>query len=240
MKLPDTLTESVTESASTPVPAPALLREEAARYALLRRIAPAIRHHMAGTLQPIGMIAAILDRRLQAETPDLAVLRENSKSISTLSRSASTASMNLITWVVPKENGSIALEAGIEEALGMLATDLAFRGFTVANQVNAPEVTTSVFALRTVFTASLIALTDAAPAPASVVLSSEPVGDQTRVCITVTRTEGTAAPDEGRGYRALCWDDVQALADAEQVSIRYSATHVDMLFSEIGQTLVTG
>lgn len=217
-----------------------MLREEAARYALLRRIAPAIRHHMAGTLQPIGMIAAILDRRLQADTPDLAVLRDNSKSISTLSRSASSACMNLITWVVPKENGHIALEAGIEEALGMLATDLAFRGFTVANQVNAPEVTTSVFALRTVFTASLIALTDAAHAPAHVVLSSEPAGHQTRVCIMVTRTEGTASPDEGRGYRALGWDDVQALADAEQVSIRYSATHADMLFSNIDPALMTG
>lgn len=236
MKLPDTFTES----ASALAPAPALLREEAARYALLRRIAPAIRHHMAGTLQPIGMIAAILDRRLQAETPDLAVLRDNSKSISTLSRSASAASMNLITWVVPKENGSIALEAGIEEALGMLATDLAFRGFTVANQVNAPDVTTSVFALRTVFTASLIALTDAAHAPASVLLRSEPAGDQTRVCITVTPAEGTVAPDEGRGYRALGWDDVQALADAERVSIRYSAAHADMLFNRIGQALVTG
>lgn len=225
-----------------PVAAPVqdLLREEAARYALMRRIAPAIRHHMAGTLQPIGMIAAILDRRLQAETPDLAVLRENSKSISTLSRSASAASMNLITWVVPKENGSIALEAGIEEALGMLATDLAFRGFTVANQVNAPDVTTSVFALRTVFTASLIALTDAAHAPASVVLSSEPAGDQTRVRITVTRTEGTAAPDEGRGYRALDWDDVQALADAERVSIRHGAAHADMLFHRIEPALVSG
>ncbi|MDI1275295.1 hypothetical protein [Polaromonas sp.] len=234
MKLPDTPPESASS------PDPAILREEAARYALLRRIAPAIRHHLAGTLQPIGMIAAILDRRLQSETPDLAVLRDNSKSISTLSRSASTASMNLITWVVPKENGSIALEAGIEEALGMLATDLAFRGFAVSNKVNAPDVMTSVFALRTVFTASLIALTDAAQAPASVVLSSEAAGGQTRVCITLTRTEGEAVPDEGRGYRTLSWDDVQALADAEHVRIRYSAAHADMLFSEVEQALVTG
>lgn len=225
---------------STSQPGPDLLREEAARYALLRRIAPAIRHHMAGTLQPIGMISAILERRLQASAPDLAVLRDNSKSISTLSRSAASACMNLITWVVPKENGVISLEAGVEEALGMLATDLAFRGFTVSNQVNAPEVNTSVFALRTVFTACLIALTDAARAPASVVLRSEPADGQTRVCITVTRDKGQAAPDEARTYRALGWDDVQALAAAEKVSISHSADHADMLFSEIEQAIVTG
>lgn len=227
---------------STPAshPGQELLREEAARYALLRRIAPAIRHHMAGTLQPIGMISAILERRLQASAPDLAVLRDNSKSISTLSRSAASGCMNLITWVVPKENGVIPLEAGVEEALGMLATDLAFRGFTVANQVNAPEVNTSVFALRTVFTACLIALTDAAHAPATVVLSSEPADGQTRVRITISRDNGEAAPDEARTYRALGWDDVQALAAAEKVSISYSADHADMLFSEIEQALVIG
>jgi hypothetical protein len=230
--------QPVPQPGAAPTPNP--LREEAARYALLRRIAPAIRHHMAGTLQPIGMISAILDRRLQADAPDLAVLRENSKSISTLSRSASAACMNLITWVVPKENGSIALEAGIEEALGMLATDLAFRGFTVTNQVSAPDVNTSIFALRTVFTACLIALTDMARAPASVVLSSEPAGSHTRVCITVTRNEGAVAQDEANGYRSLDWDDVQALAAAERVRISYSAGHADMLFSAVEQALVTG
>lgn len=229
-------------SALTSPPGQELLREEAARYALLRRIAPAIRHHMAGTLQPIGMISAILERRLQAPTPDLTVLRENSKSISTLSRSAASGCMNLITWVVPKENGVISLEAGVQEALGMLATDLAFRGFTVANRINAPEVNTSIFALRTVFTACLIALTDAAQAPATVTLSNQPAEGQTRVCITITRGEGEseAGVDEARMYRALGWDDVQALAAAEKVSISYSANHADMLFSEIEQALVTG
>jgi hypothetical protein len=224
----------------TSPPSQELLREEAARYALLRRLAPAIRHHMAGTLQPIGMISAILERRLQAPAPDLTVLRDSSKSISTLSRSAATGCMNLITWVVPKENGVIPLEAGVEEALGMLSTDLAFRGFTVANKINAREVNTSTFALRTVFTACLIALTDAARAPATVVLSSQPADGHTRICITLTRADGEAVPDEARTYRALGWDDVQALAAAEKVSITHSADHADMLFSEVEQALVTG
>lgn len=231
------MTPKNTSSTSTS-PDTRLLREEAARYALLRRIAPAIRHHMAGTLQPIGMISAIMERRLQAPSPDLVVLRDNNKSISTLSRSAASACMNLITWVVPKENGVIALEAGIEEALGMLSTDLAFRGFTVTSNISAPEVSTAVFALRTVFTACLIALTDAARAPASVVLSSETADGQTRVSITITRGEGAEPAPEAPTYRALGWDDVQALAAAEQVSIRYSANHVDMLFSEVAQTMV--
>ena len=149
-----------------------VLREEAARYALLRRIAPAIRHHMAGSMQPISMISAILERRLQAPEPDLTARREAGKSISTQSRSAASAAMNLITWVAPRENGVMPLAAGIDECLGMLSTDLAFKGFNITNQVSAAKLSVSVSSLRTVFTASLIALTDTARAPASVVIIS--------------------------------------------------------------------
>ncbi len=215
------------------------LAVEAARYALLRRIAPAIRHHMAGTLQPIGMISAILERRLQAATPDMAVLRDNCKSISTLSRTAAGASMNLISWVAPRENGIVSLEAGVEECLGMLSTDLAFRGFTIANRVAAADVHVSQAALRTVFTASLIALTDAALAPASVFVSSELAGDTARVCISVTPEEGASASQDPRGYRNLVWDDVEALASAEQVSIAHSASKVELGFALLERSDLT-
>jgi hypothetical protein len=204
------------------------LSVEAARYALLRRIAPAIRHHMAGTLQPIGMISAILERRLQAPTPDMAVLRENCKSINALSRTAAGASMNLISWVAPRENGIVLLESGVEECLGMLSTDLAFRGFTIVNRVTAADVHVSQAALRTVFTASLIALTDAALAPASVLVTSELTGDTARVCISVTPEEGASAAQEPRSYRNLGWDDVAALAGAEQVSIAHGVNRVEL------------
>ena len=210
-------------------------RVEAARYALLRRIAPAMRHHLAGSMQPISMIAAILERRLQAPEPDLTALRESGKSISTQSRSATSAAMNLITWVVPHENSVMPLAAGIDECLGMLSTDLAFRGFNVTNKVGAAELNVSVFSLRTVFTASLIALTDAALAPASIVISSEPAGEQIRVCIKVTSEDGAAPPEQAGSFRQLSWDDVQALAAAEQVNVRHSASHADMLFNEVLQ-----
>ena len=39
-------------------PATLTLHEEASRYALLRRLTPTLRHHMAGEFQPIGMMAA--------------------------------------------------------------------------------------------------------------------------------------------------------------------------------------
>ncbi|RZJ16338.1 MAG: hypothetical protein EOO54_17170 [Haliea sp.] len=209
----------------------ATLQEESARYALLRRIAPTLRHHLAGAMQPIGMVSAIMERRLQAAQPDLTVLRDNSKSISTLSRSAASASMNLITWVAPKENGSVSIHEGIEECVGMLSTDLAFRGFTVTNSIAPSDVATSVFALRSVFTAALIALTDAALTPASITVSSELADGQTRVLISISSEDGASAAEEPRSYRKLGWHDVQALASAEHVVLNHGADRAEMRFT---------
>lgn len=216
-----------------------VLKEESARYALLRRIAPALRHHLAGTMQPIGMVSAIMERRLQAAQPDLVVLRDNSKSISTLSRSAASASMDLITWIAPRENGVISLQAGVEECVGMLSTDLAFRGFTVVNNITSAAMSTPVFGLRSVFTAALIALTDAALAPASIVISSEPADDHTRVLITVSSEPGATPPEDPRAYRKLDWADVGALAAAEQVGLVHEAGRAEMRFAAVQDADVT-
>jgi hypothetical protein len=208
-----------------------LLREESARYALLRRIAPTLRHHLAGAMQPIGMVSAIMDRRLQTAQPDLNVLRDNSKSISTLARSAASASMNLITWVAPKENGAVSIHEGVEECVGMLATDLAFRGFTVANTISPSDMATQVFALRSVFTAALIALTDSALTPASLTISADAADGRARVVISVGSEPGAVAAEDPRAYRKLGWDDVEALAGAEGVGLKHSADRVEVLFA---------
>ncbi len=208
-----------------------LLKEESARYALLRRIAPTLRHHLAGAMQPIGMVSAIMDRRLQAEQPDLGVLRDNSKSISTLARSAASASMSLITWVAPKENGAVSMHEGVEECAGMLATDLAFRGFTVTNTITPSDMATSVFALRSVFTAALIALTDTAPTPAVITISADAADGKNRLVISVRSEPDAVAADDPRAYRKLGWDDVQALASAERVGLKHTADRVEMMFT---------
>ncbi|MDP2817644.1 MAG: hypothetical protein Q8O29_05080 [Polaromonas sp.] len=207
-----------------------VLSEEAARYALLRRVAPALRHHLAGTLQPIGMVAAIMDRRLQAAQPDLTAIRESSKSISTLTRSAAGASMGLLTWLAPKESSVGPLHASVEECLGMLTTDLAFRGFSVSNTIATSDMAASVFALRSVFTAALIALTDAALTPARIVISSHATDGQLGVVISVSSEPGAVAAEDPPSYRKLGWDDVQALATAEQVGLSHEAGRAEMHF----------
>ena len=213
---------------------------EAARYALMRRLLPAIRHNLAGTLQPIGMMSAMLERRIKAAAPDMAQLAKNTQALTTLSREAAATSLNLMTWLAPRDNELIAVNSAIEESLGLMATELSFRGFSLDNQTTEAVAKLPKGMLRSVFTASLIALTDTVEHPAGVVLSVEGEAGDTRLRITIAAAgpnELVALGNRMPTYRSLQWADVQALADAEGVHIDYATDFVQLKYAGAGAVL---
>ena len=204
---------------------------EAARYALMRRLLPAIRHNIAGTLQPIGMMSAMLERRIKAATPDLAQLGKSAQGLSTLSREAAAVSLNLMTWLAPKDNDLVVINSALEECLDLMTTELSFRGFSVDNRTTEVEAVLPRGILRSVFTASLIALTDSVDSAASVVVSAE--GETGNIRLTISLEPGGASELAAMGsrmpiYRALQWADVQAIAEAEGVRLDYAADCVQL------------
>lgn len=214
---------------------------EAARYALMRRLLPAIRHNLAGTLQPIGMMSAMLERRVKGAAPDMDQLAKNTQALATLSREAAATSMNLMTWLAPKDNELVAVNSAVEESLSLMATELSFRGFSLDNQAAQSVARLPKGMLRSVFTASLIALTDAFEPPAVVVVSVETEAGDHRLCITTAPAASNELLTGGNQmptYRALQWADVQALADAEGVHIDYAAGFVKMKYSGAGTLLL--
>lgn len=215
-----------------PIPIPFLNERlaEAARYVLMRRLLPAIRHNIAGTLQPIGMMSTMLERRMKAAAPDLAQLGKNAQGLSTLAREAAATALNLMTWLAPKDNDPVAVNRAVEECLGLMATELSFRGFSVDNRTTEVETVLPKGVLRSVFTASLIALTDAADSVANVVISAEGEAGNLRLKIAL---EPGGSPELAMGshtptYRSLAWADAQAIADAEGVRLDYSSCSVQL------------
>ena len=205
---------------------------ESARYALMRRLLPAIRHNIAGALQPVGMMAALLERRLKGASPDLVQLGQNSQALNALSREAAATSLSLMGWLAPKDNDLLAVGAALEESLALLHTELSFRGFAVVNQAASSQLLLSRSMLRSVFTASLMALTDQAHDAASVVISAAQSDDQIQLKISL-QPGGNAALGgfSGRAlaYRLIGWDDVLALAQAEGVTLSHDDCSVQLL-----------
>ena len=206
------------------MPDATLLKErlaEAARYALLRRLAPAIRHNMAGALQPISMVAAMMERRMQSPTPDMAVMAKNSNALNTLSREAASACMGLMTWLAPKDIDAAPVGREIEESVGLVATELSFKGFGLVNQATGIDTAVPRSVVRNVFMASLLALTDAAETPGELTLSADNEGDGVVLTIAlVPKQGGPAVGGASHAYRHLAWDDVQALADVDGVRVQ--------------------
>lgn len=207
---------------------------EAARYALLRRLAPAFRHGMVGDLHPIELIAESIDRCLQRAVPDLADAREGLGRIKNLSRSAVRSCTNWVGWLAPEKGEVTMLGEGIDECLALLRIDFDMRGFAVLNEARETGVDVSCAALRNVLTASLLAATDTAPQPADLVLTAELFQGQALVSILVRAAKEVAAIADHAVYRRLDWGDVRALAQAESVELLHQGDRLTMRYPIAG------
>lgn len=205
---------------------------EVARYSVLRRLAPALKHDMVVDLQAVAMMAEILSARLERGLDNPAELQKSVSKINRLARDAVMTCLDVAAWIEPGEQEVIRLREGIEECVALLAGNLNFRGFTVANEAGPAEFEVSREALRNLLSAALITLTDAAQAPAHVLVTAEVSAGS--VVITV-RCEAGAKDDEASplevSYRPLDWADVQALAAAESVELFRTADQIVMTMS---------
>lgn len=210
---------------------PSALRVEAARYALLRRLAHAMRHHMVVHLQPIGMITEVLERRLQAGTADLGQVHESMTKINGFSKAAVQSSLDMITWLAPDDNAVVPLQAGVEECLSLLRSAFSFRGFTVRDEIGSVDVTVPRAGLRNILPACLLALTDSARSPADVLLAVETLSTTSlTLVVSVRGTDGSGGFSGDSPYRLLEWYEVEAMAGADRVGLVRSDSTVRLTF----------
>ena len=92
-----------------------------ARYALLRRLALTLRHNLAGALQPLKMMSAMVEKRVHKPTPDIASIARSSCQLHKASAEASRACMGLTTWLVPNAGDMVGVYSDIEDATGVVS-----------------------------------------------------------------------------------------------------------------------
>jgi hypothetical protein len=192
---------------------------EAAHYALLRRLAFAMRHHMVVHLQPIGMITEVMERRLRSPLPDLGQMRESMIKINGYSRAAVQSCLDVVSWLAPEDGATVALDAGVDECLALLRSGFAFRGFTVKDEVGTVSLPLARAGLRNVLPACLLALTDRAVSPADLVLTAQPGAGQAVLTVEVRPGQGSPGFAGDAPYRLLEWHEVEALARADGIAL---------------------
>lgn len=220
-------------SAASPAASPVISEQqvEAARYAVLRRLSPSLRHHMVRHLQPIGLIYGVMDHRLSRGEPDVQALRVHADKMNEFAKAALAQCIDIGTWLAPEFGARVGLEAGVMECVGLLATTLHFRGFRLVNEVENQPCQVRLGALRMVLIAALLEVTDALAESASLTLSASADDETVTLRLQVTPRKDGCVEAYDDGYRKLTWTDVQALACAEAVNLSRQDALVTMRFS---------
>ena len=192
----------------------ASISAEAACYAVLRRLAPALRHDMAGAMQPLGMIAMVLQRRLQMPVPDLQAIAKNVAAISTLAKEASAGCMNAIGWLAPHEALSVGLQAGVEEVIKLLALELSECGLVPVVEMAAGSTLAPQIFFRTVVAGAVFALCDQRGQAGTLQISCEGSdGHHAEVLmLRVVADPAAGVSTQPLNPRCISWQDVEAMA----------------------------
>lgn len=202
---------------------------ESARYGVLRRLAPSLKHDMVVNLQSIAMMAEVLNARLERGSPAPEEFKTSISKLHRLARDAVASCLKVASWLEPGEDESVRLADGVGECLALLASNFNFRGFVLHKEVAESNFQVSRVVLRNLLVAALITLTDAAAGPCELRVSAQVAGGMAEISVRVSprQDEMEGLPFEA-SYRQLEWADVQALALAESVDLVRGADHIIM------------
>lgn len=209
---------------------------EAARYAVLQRIGPILRHDVAGLMQPVGMLMMVLQRRLQMPEPDLLAITKNVTSVSALAKEATAGCMNVMGWIAAREDAAVSLRTSVNEAATLLAMELSAHGLEISNIIASDAVTVPQSFFRSVLVGALLAFCDKRTAGSTlqISLNSEAGNGNTanQLMLRMLLVDVPAVPDVSgvpglteppavdRPVRRIDWPDVEAMAGSFGVAVK--------------------
>jgi hypothetical protein len=135
-------------------------RAESACYSILRRVAPVLRHDVAGLMQPVRLLVTVLERRLMKPDFNLSAVQENIATIGQLTKQASAGFNNAIAWMSMDNDTPIDLSNAIDELLKLLAFELDSAALSVLNEIPKDKLNVSQRLLRTVLAGIVLAFCD--------------------------------------------------------------------------------
>ena len=197
---------------------------EAASYAVLRRIAPVLRHDVAGFMQPVGMLMMVLQRRIQMPEPDMQAITKNVASVSALTKEATAGCMNAMGWMASRDDSGVSLRHSVDEAAKLLAMELSASGLEITNAVSDDALTVPQSFFRGVLMGALLAFCDQRT-PGSILRVSVETGAESGsgdVRLMLRMLPGNAAAFAAsaasaassatdRKPRSIDWHDVKAM-----------------------------
>ena len=213
--MPTTLPTDLSRAADAISVPPDVLQKrlvEAASYAVLRRIAPALRHDVAGFMQPVGMLVMVLQRRVQLPEPDLQAIGKTVASVTALAKEATTGCMNAMDWLVSHEDIRVSMVAGADEVVRLLALELSGCGLSASHDIAESQARVPRRFFRSVLAAALLAWCDQKPGTGVLRISDSSDANVAELTLQFEPDGTASAAYVVSPQRPINWDDVDALA----------------------------
>lgn len=197
---------------------------ESARYSVLRRLAPALKHDMVVHLQAISMLADVLSARLDKGALAPADVETALVRMNRMAREAVNTCLRVAGWINPPEDETIRLRDGVDEGVALLRSGFSFRSLSLAVEVPDLDFEVSRVALRFLVPASLLVLADGLRGPGELSVHADVAAGVAVLSIRAAPRppDDGSPPDAAQlpaAERSLDWQDVAALAAAEQVEL---------------------
>ena len=199
---------------------------EAARYAVLGRVLPGLRHDVAGSMQPLRMLLMVLERRVQSTDPDLAAIAKNVMSLNALTKQAAADCMSALGWTDSSEDLHVSLRGSVDEAARLLTLELSVNALALVNGVADDSATAPQSFFRSVFMGALLAFCDQHVASGTLEVTFQEAAANSqhsgRVQLRMLPSDAgksPASPDVVRKPRMIGWPDVQAMAQSCRVKM---------------------
>lgn len=188
----------------------------AIRYAVLRRLAPGIRHGLMGDLQAIQFLAELAARQLQASA-DPGKVQDGLSHIIAQTRNAVGSCRSIIEWLRADAGAATALGDGVAQCLKLAGDDWPLRGIEATTDLKAADALVDKAALRELLIASLLALTDMHPGTLDIVVQSVADAEDVELKLHSRAADRRASMPPAAHERRFTWADVQMLAKAHGV-----------------------
>jgi len=206
-------------------------REDAAKYRLLRRLAPTLRHDLLGAHQVPEFMIGMIEKRLRYPSPDLDAVREDLTLLRNASEKAAGSSVKVIGWIEPDEEQTSDVDTAVFDCVAMLSLPLKLKGFNLVNDVAGIDAKLFVTAVRVVLSATLIAFGDHSKAPATLLVQAQAIPGFVEISVSLCPADKTPTFFGARAGRPLEWHEVEVLARGQSVHLALSPFSAHLTFS---------
>jgi hypothetical protein len=210
-------------------------RVDAIRYAVLRKLAPGLRHALMGELQAIELSAAIAARMLHGGA-NLAEARDSVGQIQPHCTAAVRTGRSVMEWLRPEEGTTITIGEGVSQCLKLAGEDWFLRSIEVTTDLQDADVLVPKGALQELVVTALLVLTDMHEQSTDLHLGVRAVADRVDVVIQARAAHRVASLPVLGQYRKLVWADLKLLAHAHSVPCVCEGDTVSLQLQRISPT----